>query len=62
MDVHDLRIILKVTTGHHIQDEYDGDVQDLINEGLIYKSQVGYGTSSDTLRKLERICQNWETI
>ena len=62
VDVHDLRIILKVTTGHHIEDEYDGDLKDLIDQGLIYKTQIGYGTSSETLRKLERICKNWEEI
>jgi hypothetical protein len=62
MNVHDLRIILKIATGIHIEDETDYEITDLIKAGWIYKTAIGYDVSSSTLQKLERICQIWEEI
>lgn len=62
MNLHDLRIILRIVTGQHIQDEYGPDLDDLVANGWVYKTAIGYDVSSATLQKLERICKNWETI
>jgi hypothetical protein len=62
MNLHDLRIILKIATGQSIKFENGTDISDLIAEGWIYRRAIGEDVSSTTLQKLERICQNWETI
>jgi hypothetical protein len=62
MNLHDLRIILKIATGQSTEFENGTDIADLIAEGWIYRRAIGLDVSSTTLQKLERICQNWETI
>ena len=62
MNFYYLRVILKIVTGQDLEDENGTDLSDLIADGWIYKTAVGYDVSSAALMKLEKVCQNWETI